>query len=972
MPQIIAGVYEIQTKIGAGGGGVVYLGRHLRLDKPVVLKADKRTLSAGADTLRREVDLLKGLSHTYIPQVYDFVQEDGIVYTVMDYIEGESLDKLIARGELPSQAELVKWACQLLEALVYLHGRPPHGILHGDIKPANIMKRPNGDMCLIDFNIALALGEDGAVRVGFSRGYASPEHYGADYLVSHQAAALGSHSQLRDSSFFRGRHKEDADKTALLDDGSAKTELLGEKSAGTASTGSTSRGRGLLLDVRSDIYSLGATLYHLISGKKPTADAREVETLGPEVCSEALSAILQKAMAPQPEERYQTAEEMLIAFRRLHKQDKRAVRHRRRMVVAAAGITGIFLAGGASAFIGMKQLEQRQSALALAEYSSNALAEGDISSAISLALQAIPTGGSILEAPVTAQAQKALTDALGVYDLSDGFKALDTINLPGAPFQITLSPEGTSLAVVYAYEAAVYDLREMRQIAALPAQKSALSDCCFLDETHIVYAGEQGITGYDLENQAAVWTGETATTLAVSADRQTVAAVHRDEDKVIFYRTADGEKLAERSLEGQHLRVPANDIFADAQSDIFALNADGSMLAVSLQNGSLLLLDVFEPQNDLVVYEESEYQQFDGGFCGKYFAYTAENGAEAQFGVIDLDQEAAVGGYTAQDHLILKTDPDGIYLASGNLLVKLDPGSLSELEMAYTDDLKIVDFSVGSGYSLTATEDGGFSFYDSGANRASGETGKDVCEFTALSGGYAVTANRNDPSVRVLQLEKHEDTQILSYDARYRHDEARVSQDQKTVMFFNYEGFRICDMSGSTVTEVLLPDAEQIYDQQFRRSGDGSWLEVIWYDGTRRCYSAADGTVISEEKGEAPSKDLYEEFTTDRYRIASSLHSAPEVYDLKTGKLLAVLEEEDYLTYVTQTGDYLVTEYIGTSGDRYGLLLNENFEVIASLPQLCDVNGDRFLFDYSSGDLRQAEMYSLADLVKLGEAYDKR
>lgn len=152
---------------------MVYLGRHIRLDKPVVLKADKRTLSIGTETLRREVDLLKGLSHTYIPQVYDFVQEDGVVYTVMDYIEGESLDKLIARGQLPGQAELIRWACQLLEALVYLHGRPPYGILHGDIKPANIMRRPNGDMCLIDFNIALALGEDGAVKVGFSRGYAS-------------------------------------------------------------------------------------------------------------------------------------------------------------------------------------------------------------------------------------------------------------------------------------------------------------------------------------------------------------------------------------------------------------------------------------------------------------------------------------------------------------------------------------------------------------------------------------------------------------------------------------------------------------------------------------------------------------------------------------------------------------------------------------------------------------------------------
>lgn len=119
--------------------------------------------------------MLKGLSHIYIPQVYDFVQENGVVYTVMDFIDGESLDHVLKRGQALSQPQVIRWACQLLEALVYLHGRPPHGILHGDIKPANIMLRPNGDICLIDYNIALALGEDGAVRAGFSRGYASPE-----------------------------------------------------------------------------------------------------------------------------------------------------------------------------------------------------------------------------------------------------------------------------------------------------------------------------------------------------------------------------------------------------------------------------------------------------------------------------------------------------------------------------------------------------------------------------------------------------------------------------------------------------------------------------------------------------------------------------------------------------------------------------------------------------------------------------
>ncbi|MCI8530162.1 MAG: protein kinase [Lachnospiraceae bacterium] len=1015
MAQIIARTYELLEKIGAGGGGVVYLGRHIRLEKAVVLKADKRTLSIGRETLRREVDLLKALSHTYIPQVYDFVQEDGVVYTVMDYIQGESLDKLIARRELPTQAQAVKWACQLLEALQYLHSRPPYGILHGDIKPANIMLRTDGDMCLIDFNIALALGEEGAVKVGFSRGYASPEHYGADYLADNQSAAVGSHSVLKESSFFRrrfgggdsgkalsdkvqeraaltgknvgkklsGRRQDEAAKsfcteTAVLSDGSESTVLLAEKSVSKnhdrSAYGSTTGGdRGILLDVRSDIYSLGATLYHLISGKKPAQDAREVEPLGAEVCSEAVAAIIRKAMAPQPKDRYQTAEDMLADFQRLHRQDRRAVRHRRRMITAAVVLTGGFLAGGVCTFAGLKQMEQRQRALALAEYSANALAEGNVESAVRLALEAISDEKDIFAAPVTAEAQKALTDALGVYDLADGFKAAGTIELPGAPFDLAVSPGGSRLAVVYGYEAAVYDLMSLERTAVLPVQNSALADCMFTDEEHVVFAGQDGVSLYDLAAGKAVWTGDRATTLAVSADGKVIAAVDRDAAYGVIYNAADGVKILECSFQGRHMAVAANDIFADPKDAVFELNGDGSLLAVSFSDGGLRVFDLRDGRGDLAIMEESGYCKFSGGFCGKYFAFAAEGNdsvaegnSQALFGLADMEEGILTGGMESQDGFLLQADEDGIYAGSGNVLVELNPATLEELEVAFTGSVNMTNFAVGEEYTLVATEEHGFAFYDSGAHLTIAGNGEQNGDFLALGDGAAVIGNRTEPVLRVLRQESHEDAQLFSYDARYVHDEARVGGDGQTVMLFGYEGFRVYDVGGEVLADVKLPEADSIYDQQFRKDGTDSWLEVIWYDGTRRLYSGADGGLLSEETGEAPGKDLYEEFLAGGYRFTSRLHEAPVVYEEISGREMAVLETEGYLTYVTELGDYFITEYIDAEGERYGLLLNRQLETLAYLPGLCDVWGEKLIFDFPSGNLRQCGVYELGELTELG------
>lgn len=951
MSNTIAGLYEVKSQIGSGGGGIVYLGHHMRLDKTVVLKADKRKLSIKKEALRREVDLLKDLSHMFIPQVYDFVQENNVVYTVMDYIDGRSLDKVIADQIVLPQKDVIKWACQLLEALVYLHSRPPHGILHGDIKPSNIMLRSNGDICLIDFNIALALGEEGAVKVGFSRGYASPEHYGIDYIQSNIASA-----GVSSVSTWRKRIQK-ADKNISLEE-----SQIGSISANRSTTNGN---KAVLLDVRSDIYSLGATLYHLISGQRPSHDAKEVVPLDESVCNHEVSAILQKAMAPEPESRYQTAQEMLDAFRNLYKTDIRTIRHKRRMTVSTMFIGVTFLCGGLCAFLGMKQLKQVQESIMLSEYSQNALTQGDVYGAVVQALNAI-------DIDVTSEAQKALTDALNVYDLSDGFQSLGRLSLSSAPFDMTVSPQKTRMAVVYAYEVAVYDMQTQEQVVVLPICESALSDVVFLDENKIIYAGKDGITAYDVSKNEIQWTGDEATTLALSGNCKVVAAINRDAEYANIYDTVTGEKISTCDFNRRHMSTPVNDIFADAGNSICTLNQDGNLLAVSFSDGSFSIFDLYNTENELIVSDESDAFRYEGGFYGDYFIFSSENSMGSSLILIDAVKGEYIGGMESKDHFLVETDYSGIYLANGNVLESLNLADFEENELAYTNNANVTAFSIGDQYVLVATDDNSFAFYDAGGNLSMSEKCAEPCDFVMMAGDYAIIANRTQKDIRFMKLEKHDDAQLLSYDAHYVHDEARISYDRKTVMLFSYQGFCIYNMDGDMIANIKLPDADSIYDQQFQRKADDSYLEVIWYDGTVRAYSAADGSLISEKKQKAPAKDLYEEFYTDKYRIESALHDVPKVYDRQSGKYIAELEKDAYLTYVTQLDDYIITEYVSAQGDRYGLLLNDKLQKLAYLPNLCDVvDQDTLIFDYESGNLRQCRLYSLQELILLGESYKK-
>lgn len=958
--RIIAGTYEIQKQIGAGGGGIVYLGHHLRLKKQVVLKADRRALDTKPESLRREVDMLKGLSHTYIPQVYDFVQENGIVYTVMDYIEGESLDKLLKRNQLPTQPQVISWACQLLEALVYLHGCPPHGILHGDIKPANIMLRPSGDISLIDYNIALALGENGAVKVGFSRGYASPEHYSADFISKEQETEKEETEKLFEEEETLKLQTEEERTLLLL----RKPEIGSDFRSMGSSVGSRP---GVLLDVRSDIYSLGATLYHLLTGERPAQEAEKVSRIGVEKCSPEIAEIIQKAMSPRPEERYQTAEEMLEAFLSLHKCDRRMILHKKRQTVSMIAIFLGFLLGGISSFTGMKQLEQLQTALTKAEYSDNALAQGDIQRAIQMALQGLPKQEWLRKTPEAARIQTALTSALGVYELADGFQAFGQIHLSEKPWKVVLSPEGSYLAAMYAYELAIFDTENMEEQICLSIEPSALSDVVFIDETHFLYAGSEGITAYDLDKKEVKWTGEKATTLAVSENGKIVAAVERDSDYAVLYNIDDGTERCKCFFDGQKMKVATNDIFADPKDRIFTLSADGSLLAVSFSKGRLSLFDVKEQKESMLIYEGTADSHFYGGFHEKYFTFVTNENNKTVFEVIDTEKREVVGAYDSKLPLLVQSNSSGIFLAEADLLVRVSSEDMSEKELAYTQGKNITGFSADREHVLLTTEDNRFLFFDKGANLMSETECNEAYDFIELKNRNAVLGSCNKPFLRLLKIENHKENQLISYDAGYPHDEARISNDGKTVMLFSYQGFQIYDITGKLITEENLPEAESIYDQQFVKEKN-SRLEVTWYDGTIRNYSAANGELLSEEKGMPPEKNLYEEFYTDDYKIESSLHEAPQVYYKATGKYMKDLEERGYLTYVTELEDYIITEYVSTEGEKYGLLLDKQLNTLAHLPGLCDVMEDSVMFDYQSGDLRQCRLYSLQELIALGEA----
>lgn len=249
---VIDGKYEVLREIGRGGMSVVYLAMDTHINKQWAVKEIKKKGNGKNDeivvnSLLAEANMMKRLDHPALPRIVDIIDNGVTIYVVMDYIEGESLDKILNEYGAQPEELVVGWAKQLCDALSYLHAQKPP-IIYRDMKPANVMLKPEGNIKIIDFGIAREYKEQNLAdtTVLGTKGYAPPEQY----------------------------------------------------------SGQT--------DARSDIFALGMTMHHLLTGVDPRNGEpyAPVRQWNPEL-SEGIEIIVDRCVEPAAENRYQSCADLL-------------------------------------------------------------------------------------------------------------------------------------------------------------------------------------------------------------------------------------------------------------------------------------------------------------------------------------------------------------------------------------------------------------------------------------------------------------------------------------------------------------------------------------------------------------------------------------------------------------------------------------------------------------------------------------
>lgn len=288
---VVDGKYKILNVVGKGGMSVVYLAMNERANKQWAIKEVRKDGMQNFEVVKQnlvvETDLLKRLNHPHLPSIIDVIDGDGTFLIVMDYIEGNPLSKALKNSGAQSQDDVIEWAKQLCDVLGYLHSRKPP-IIYRDMKPSNVMLKPDGNVMLIDFGTAREFKSNSVADTTClgTQGYAAPEQF-------------GGHGQT---------------------------------------------------DARTDIYCLGATMYHLVTGHNPAVYPYEMYPIRQwnPLLSSGLEEIILKCTQKNPDDRYQSCAELLYAldhYQDLDIENKKVQSLKWKTFLAAVILTVITLIG---------------------------------------------------------------------------------------------------------------------------------------------------------------------------------------------------------------------------------------------------------------------------------------------------------------------------------------------------------------------------------------------------------------------------------------------------------------------------------------------------------------------------------------------------------------------------------------------------------------------------------------------------